>query len=55
MERGIPVLTEKGRDALKSSPPDLTARCRNVLVQVDGKRSFDDIRKTLNGLDRRDG
>ena len=51
MEWGIPKLTEKGRDAIKNMPPDLTARCRNILVQVDGTRSLDDIRTTLKGLD----
>ena len=51
MEWGIPELTEKGRDAIQSAPPELAARCRNVLVQVDGKRTFDDIRKVLQGLE----
>ncbi len=31
-------------------PADLTAKCRNILVQVDGKRSLDQIRNTLRGL-----
>ncbi len=51
MEWGIPKLTQKGRDAVKNMPPELTARCRNILVQVDGSRSLDDIRTTLKGLD----
>jgi hypothetical protein len=51
MEWGIPKLTQKGRDAVKNMPPELTARCRNILVQVDGTRSLDDIRTTLKGLD----
>jgi hypothetical protein len=51
MEQGIPALTQKGRDAIKSMPPDLTARCRNVLVQVDGKRSVEEIFNALKGLD----
>lgn len=51
MELGIPKLTQKGRDAVKNMPPELTARCRNVLVQVDGTRSLDDIRAELKGLD----
>ncbi len=51
MEWGIPKLTQKGRDAVKNMPPELTARCRNILVQVDGSRSLDDIRATLKGLD----
>ncbi len=50
MELGIPKLTQKGRDAVKNMPPELTARCRNVLVQVDGTRSLDDIRAELKGL-----
>lgn len=51
MKHGIPALTQKGRDAIKSMPPDLTARCRNVLVQVDGKRSIKEIFNALKGLD----
>jgi hypothetical protein len=51
MEPGIPALTQKGRDAIKSMPPDLTARCRNILVQVDGKRSVGEIFNALQGLD----
>jgi len=51
MERGIPVLTQKGRDAIKSIPFGLTARCRNILVQVDGKRSVEKIFNSLQGLD----
>ena len=51
MEWGIPKLTQKGRDAVKDMPPELTARCRNILVQVDGTRSLDDIRTALKGLD----
>ncbi len=51
MEHGIPVLTKKGRDAIKNMPPDLTVRCRNILVQVNGKRSVKEIFNTLQGLD----
>ena len=51
MEWGIPKLTQKGRDAIKNMPPELTARCRNILVQVDGRQSLDDIRTILKGLD----
>src|SRR5512143_432150 len=51
MKHGMPALTQKGRDAIKSMPPDLTARCRNVLVQVDGKRSIKEIFNALKGLD----
>ena len=51
MEVGIPVLTEKGKAAVKEMPADLTARCRNILVQVDGKRTMDEIRTLLRGLD----
>ena len=45
------MLTEKGRNAVKNPSSDLTARCRSVLVQVDGKRSLDDIRSQLRGLE----
>jgi hypothetical protein len=51
MQPGIPVLTEKGREALKNMQIDMTARCRSVLVQVDGKRSLDEIRAMLRGLE----
>jgi hypothetical protein len=48
---GIPVLTNKGRDAVAGKVSCTTARCRSILVQVDGKRSLDDIRSMLRGLD----
>lgn len=51
MAPGIPVLTEKGREALKGLHSDVTARCRSVLVQVNGKRSLEDIRSMLRGLE----
>ncbi len=51
MSSGIPVLTEKGREAIKNPQSSLTARCRSVLVQIDGKRTLDDIRSMLRGLD----
>ena len=51
MPAGTPVLTDKGRDAIKNAQSGLTARCRSVLVQVDGKRSLDEIRSMLKGLD----
>jgi hypothetical protein len=47
---GILVLSQKGSDALKHPPADLTLLCRNILVQVDGKRSVDDLRALLRGL-----
>jgi len=50
MIRGIPVLTEKGRKALAARSQDLSLKCRHVLIQVDGKRSLDEIRKTLGRL-----
>ena len=51
MPSGIPVLTEKGREAIRSMQVDMTARCRSVLVTVDGKRSLDEIRAMLRGLE----
>lgn len=51
MATGVPVLTDKGRDALKTMPADLTARCRSIMVLVDGKRSLDDIRTSLRMLE----
>lgn len=50
MRSGILVLTSTGRMALQQLPPDLSATCRNVLVQIDGKRSADDIHAVLKGL-----
>ena len=51
MATGTPILTEKGRDAVKNPQTGLTARCRSVLVQIDGKRSLDEVRTSLRGLD----
>ena len=51
MATGTPILTEKGREAAKNPQTGLTARCRSVLVQIDGKRSLDEIRSILRGLD----
>lgn len=50
METGILVLTQKGREALKEPPAELSPLCRNILVQVDGKKSLEDIHTTLRGL-----
>lgn len=51
MAPGIPTLTDKGKEAVKNLQINLTARCRSILVQVDGKRSLDEIRTSLRGLD----
>lgn len=51
MATGPPILTEKGREAVKNPQSSLTARCRSVLVQIDGKRSLDEVRNSLRGLD----
>lgn len=50
MQTGIPHLTKKGQEALKSPPPDLTALCRNILVQIDGKRSVEELCNMFRGL-----
>jgi len=50
MESGILVLTQKGSDVLKNMSPELNAVCRNILVQVDGKKSADDILVMFRGL-----
>ncbi len=50
MGSGILVLTEKGRDALKNAPPNLSPLCRNILIQVDGKKSLGDIQLMFRGL-----
>ncbi len=54
MLAGIPLLTTKGKEALKTPPKELSAFCRNVLVQIDGKRSIDEIHAILKGMDRFD-
>lgn len=54
MPAGIPLLTAKGKEALKNPPKDLSAFCRNVLVQVDGKRTVDEIGAILKGMERFD-
>jgi hypothetical protein len=51
MSSGTPILTEKGREATKNPQANLTARCRSVLVQIDGIRKLDEIRTSLRGLD----
>jgi len=50
MESGVPTLTQKGREALKNSPPDLSPLCRNILIQVDGKKTIDELRLMFRGL-----
>ncbi len=50
MESGILILTQKGRDALKNAPPDLSPLCRNILVQIDGKKSVEDVQLMFRGL-----
>ena len=50
MATGIPVLTPRGKAALKNAPPDLTPLCRNILVQVDGKKSVEQIMTMFRGL-----
>jgi hypothetical protein len=51
MASGIPILTKKGREAVAGKAACTTARCRSILVQVDGKRTLDEIRALLRGLD----
>jgi hypothetical protein len=51
MATGTPILTDKGREAVKNPQAGLTARCRSVLVQIDGTRSLDEVRTSLRGLD----
>jgi hypothetical protein len=50
MQTGIPLLTAKGREALQAAPPDLSPLCRNILVQVDGKKTLEDIKTMFRGL-----
>ncbi len=50
MEQGIPILTHKGREALRNAPPEFTSACRNILVQTDGRKTVDDIQKMFRGL-----
>ena len=51
METGTPLLTDKGREALRNPQATITARCRSVLVQIDGIKKLDDIRGNLRGLE----
>ena len=44
-------MTDKGREAIKNPQTSITARCRSVLVQIDGIKRLDDIRGTLRGLE----
>lgn len=50
MEQGILILTPKGREALRNAPPDLSPTCRNILIQVDGKKTAEDVQKMFRGL-----
>ena len=50
MQQGIPVLTQKGQEALRNAPTDLSSACRNVLVQADGKKTVDELQKMFRGL-----
>lgn len=50
MQSGVITLTPKGRDALKTTPPELSPLCRNILVQIDGKKSIEDLRNMFRGL-----
>jgi len=51
MASGTPILTDKGREAVKNPQTSLTARCRSVLVQIDGRRTIDEVRNSLRGLE----
>jgi hypothetical protein len=50
MESGIIILTHKGQEALHNTPPELSPTCRNILIQVDGKKSVENIKTMLRGL-----
>ena len=50
METGILVLTQRGKDALKQTPGDMSPLCRNILVQIDGKKSVEDMQAMFRGL-----
>ncbi len=47
---GIPVLTEKGRDAVTGTIPEIPPLCRNILIQIDGRKSLADIKTMFRGL-----
>jgi hypothetical protein len=51
MASGTPLLTDKGREAVKNPQAALTARCRSVLVHIDGVKKIDEVRGILRGLD----
>jgi len=50
MESGIVVLTQKGREALTETQQSLSPLCRNILIQVDGKKSVEDVMRMFRGL-----
>ncbi len=50
MGSGILILTELGRSALKHNPTNLSPLSRNILIQIDGKKSFEDIQLMFRGL-----
>lgn len=44
---GIPVLTSKGKGAIRTAPRNLSQKCVYSLVSVDGRRDFDELRVKL--------
>ena len=47
---GIPVLTPKGRAAVKTAAAEVSPVCRNILIQIDGKKSIADLKTMFRGL-----
>ncbi len=47
---GIPVLTEKGRDAVTGTTAGIPPLSRNILIQIDGRKSIADIKTMFRGL-----
>jgi len=52
---GIPVLTPKGRAAVKTAAAEVSPVCRNILIQIDGKKSIADLKTMFRGLKNLDG
>ena len=50
--QAVPRLTEKG-DRARKRPPEasMPVRARNIMVLVDGRKSVEDIREALRGLE----
>ena len=49
-EIGNPNINAERARCTENTPPDLSPVCRNILVQIDGKKSVEDLRNMFRGL-----